>query len=952
MAQTAQININVNSKSAQESVDKLSKSISGAGGTAASLRAELRQVTVELQQLEPGSKRFQELSARAGQLRDQIQDTNAVINATAGNVTENFGKALGSAVQIGVAGFQGLMAVQTLFGTENEELNKTLLKMTALLNFSQAISSLGGLKDSFTQIKAGLTPILTSLGLIATEQTAVATSTAAADAALVGEAVAAEGATVATGGLAVALNSIPFVAIATAVGLLVAGLIAYSASSDEAAKKEKEAAKQRKILEERTKALEKAQDEERQKVAESSVEYFNLIQKLRDTNAGSKERQRLINQINGQYGTTLKNIKDENAFQSQLNLSVKEYIALQVLRVRQESKKKEEEKAIKNLVAAQDNLTKFAREYGGTIDKNGKLQTKWTEKQISDYDLATYGVSTFRDTQVKLNMELDDANKKAQAYAITNNKLQEEIDKLNIKFPKTVEGYKETTISTKDATDANEKYADLLDEVKNKLEREIAVQQTTEKLRQDRLTGIDKEINSIEKLYGDERQSIIDRAIQRELTLLDERFKKEGKSEADYLKASEEIRNNYGKYLLDSEAELLQSLDAYRQQDIEETQKAYTAKEQIVLETTKNIQTQTQMLQLQFEKNEAIRIIEESKKTEEEKNQAKLEVRKKYAQQEIDLLNKNLDEQKKLIELQLQEILKDEDKTAAEKEQATEDANQKIIKATQDTADKINEINAGVKAPIDEDKLEKSLEKINEYVEAVTTAFNALANTITLINDTRFAEEERQINGRYEFEKQALDNQLAEGIIAREQYDNSIKELDQQREQEALQLKKKEFDANKRLNMANAIINGAQGVLQALASSAPPINFILAGIVAAASAVQFGVISSQEFTAAGGGIVPGIGSGMVDTVPARLAPGETVINAQSSQMYPELLNSINMAGGGISLKPDLPATNRVDADVKFFGDNKSDKPIRAYVVETDVSDTQKRINRIKQSSEF
>jgi hypothetical protein len=37
------------------------------------------------------------------------------------------------------------------------------------------------------------------------------------------------------------------------------------------------------------------------------------------------------------------------------------------------------------------------------------------------------------------------------------------------------------------------------------------------------------------------------------------------------------------------------------------------------------------------------------------KEQAKIEVRKKYAQQEIDLLNKNLDEQKKLIQLQLQE---------------------------------------------------------------------------------------------------------------------------------------------------------------------------------------------------------------------------------------------------------------------------------------------------------
>ena len=123
-------------------------------------------------------------------------------------------------------------------------------------------------------------------------------------------------------------------------------------------------------------------------------------------------------------------------------------------------------------------------------------------------------------------------------------------------------------------------------------------------------------------------------------------------------------------------------------------------------------------------------------------------------------------------------------------------------------------------------------------------------------------------------------------------------------------------------------------------------------IAAAFAAIQIGVISSQQFTAAGGGIVPGMGSGMVDSVPSMLAPGETVINAQSSSMYPELLNSINMAGGGISLKPDLPGINKSDSEVRVFGDNKVNQPIRAFVVETDVTDTQKRVNRIKRSAEF
>jgi len=941
MAQQATININVNSKDAQGSVDKLSQSINNAGGTAASLKAQLRQVTNELNNLQPGSERFDELSAKAGKLRDQIQDTNAVISATAGNVTENFGRALGNSVQIGVAGFQGLMAAQTLFGVENEDLQKTLAQMGALLNLTQAIETFGGLSDKLVQIKAGFTPILTQLGVLKTAQTGVAVSTTAADAALVGESVAADGAAVSTGLFATSLNALPLVAIVTALGLLVAGIVTYISMSGEAQKNEKKRIEYLKLQREE-------EEKARKTIAGESAEYVGLISQLKATNAGSKEREALIKQINTTYGTTIKNIKDETKFQEQLNLEIANYIAYQRAKFELQknegkitlnlSKQDEIKQSIKNTEAEIERIKARQRSMGQDSLEAGTLSANLenAQKQLTNYQF-----------------ELSAAEKRLESYGKVAVDVNGVIDKATNGGKKYGKQTNNNTTDVKSLTDETGKYADLLDEIKNKIERELSVQQTSEKLRADRLTGIDKEINSIDKLYGDERQSIIDKAIQRELTILDERFKKEGKSEEEYIKSSQGIRDNYQQYLLDSEKQLLTELETYRQEDLNNVKESYSTKEQIVLETTKNIQTQTQLLQLEFEKNEAIRIIDESKKTEEEKNKAKLEVREKYAQQEIDLLNKNLDEQKRLMKLQLDDTLNDESKTFAEKKQAQADYDQKIVQATQDTADKINEINAGVKPPLDDnDKLAKSLEKINEYADAIATAFNSLSTTITMINDQRFAEEENSISGRYDFEKQALENQLAEGVIAREQYDNSIKELDQQREQETLQLKKKEFDSNKKLNMANALINGAQAVLQALGSAPPPINIILAALVGGLAAVQFGVISSQEFTAAGGGIVPGIGSGMVDTVPSRLAPGETVINAQSSSMYPELLNSINMAGGGISLKPDMPATNSVNPEVKLFSDNKTNQPVRAYVVETDVTDTQKRINRIKSSAEF
>jgi hypothetical protein len=69
-------------------------------------------------------------------------------------------------------------------------------------------------------------------------------------------------------------------------------------------------------------------------------------------------------------------------------------------------------------------------------------------------------------------------------------------------------------------------------------------------------------------------------------------------------------------------------------------------------------------------------------------------------------------------------------------------------------------------------------------------------------------------------------------------------------------------------------------------------------------------------------------------------------------MYPELLNQVNMAGGGISLKPDMPGINKSDSGARVYTDNKPQQPIRAYVVETDVTSTQRRVERIKRSAEF
>ena len=241
------VDISVDGSSATKTMGELKNSLEGVNESSKSLKAQLREMTLELQGLEPGTKRFNELTIAAGQLKDQISDTNAVIQATSGSVGENLGSALGNTAQIGIAGFQGLASAQALFGTESEALTQTMVKLQAVAGLSDAIKTLGGLGDTITNIKASFTAALTSLGVLTTAKTADTAATTA-NAVATGALAAAEGTqAVATEGATVAQYSLNTAMLANPVFLIIAGVVALGAAlyafagDNEAAKAEVDA---------------------------------------------------------------------------------------------------------------------------------------------------------------------------------------------------------------------------------------------------------------------------------------------------------------------------------------------------------------------------------------------------------------------------------------------------------------------------------------------------------------------------------------------------------------------------------------------------------------------------------------------------------------------------------------------------------------------------------------
>jgi len=168
------------------------------------LTGQLRALKNELTQLEAagqdGTAQFQQLTIAAARLEDQIGDTRQRVAILASD-TFKFDAAIG-ALQGLAAGFQVAEGASALFGAENEDLQKALLKLNAIIAISTGLEQINKLVKEESAVK---TAVLTAKQAIYT--TVVGTSTGA-------------------------LKAFRIALAATGVGLLVFGLIALVENFD------------------------------------------------------------------------------------------------------------------------------------------------------------------------------------------------------------------------------------------------------------------------------------------------------------------------------------------------------------------------------------------------------------------------------------------------------------------------------------------------------------------------------------------------------------------------------------------------------------------------------------------------------------------------------------------------------------------------------------------------
>jgi hypothetical protein len=110
-----------------------------------SLRTELRQLTNELANLEPGSEAFITAAKRAGTLRDQMDDAKNAVNAF--NPEAKF-QAFASAIGGVANGFSVVQGAMQLFGAENKRIEEMMAKTQAAIAIATGLNGLLGMGDS------------------------------------------------------------------------------------------------------------------------------------------------------------------------------------------------------------------------------------------------------------------------------------------------------------------------------------------------------------------------------------------------------------------------------------------------------------------------------------------------------------------------------------------------------------------------------------------------------------------------------------------------------------------------------------------------------------------------------------------------------------------------------------------------------------------------------------
>ena len=246
-----------------------------------------------------------------------------------------------------------------------------------------------------------------------------------------------------------------------------------------------------------------------------------------------------------------------------------------------------------------------------------------------------------------------------------------------------------------------------------------------------------------------------------------------------------------------------------------------------------------------------------------------------------------------------------------------------------------------------ETKKQKKRDETIEGVQQGITEFVNLTNQVASVAREAVSFQLENLENRYQASLEMV-------VGDTKQANDKRIELEKQYNAEKAALEKKSALFELSLSLVQATANVAEAITKALAAG-PIVGQIAAGISAAIGTVQIGIIGSQIQqinSMRRGGISRGpsheYGGITYAQAGVQLEGNEAVINRQSTIQYGSLLSSINQSGGGRPLVVSSPMDSRL---VEVLAKERQ-TPIRAYVVEQDITRAQTITKKLEQLSTF
>lgn len=326
------------------------------------------------------------------------------------------------------------------------------------------------------------------------------------------------------------------------------------------------------------------------------------------------------------------------------------------------------------------------------------------------------------------------------------------------------------------------------------------------------------------------RNSLIKNEFDRREAELNEKFRQDKQSiEAELKNAnnSQKIRDQLNEKLVLLQQKLnndLHDVDQDRQKKVEDEQKEFAKIQEEQIKNSFAFKSSELAKSYQLELSYLDASFVSTAKTEQEKtnelidqNVKKLQLTKKYYEDQL-ALTKTFAEQDGIL--------------------------------TDDELKKINELSTTISNISDQISMQEKNKKnilglTQSEMDAMLFSAQKILDVVGLIADA--------INASFDSAKRSIDDAIdaeIEGVnkttLAQTVKDAKIKALEKKRAEQQYRIQVQQFEFQQAVSVVQAIINGAVAFVTALTSGVPPFNFINAGLVAASTAVQIGIIASQK----------------------------------------------------------------------------------------------------------